>query len=238
MVRGAARPATRSGSAPRPARSTRNRGDAGTPSSPSLMPSRRSGWRFCPAFMGDLTMSILKKGMQGAPVKRLQAKLGVEADGLFGPATERSLRDFQKSAGRAVDGIAGPDNRLARPRTLLSARSSAASAASPIMRAMCSSRPMQRSTRNASESLLPKRGFFTSSGAALSSSAVGMLGRRSWWRRVETSLAMVDPDYALSEKTADRKPATNMMKEITAGPTSHPRKPLGERPLTRGSPVP
>jgi peptidoglycan hydrolase-like protein with peptidoglycan-binding domain len=54
-------------------------------------------------------MSILKKGMRGAPVKRLQTKLGVEADGVFGPATERSLRDFQKSAGLAVDGIAGPD---------------------------------------------------------------------------------------------------------------------------------
>jgi peptidoglycan hydrolase-like protein with peptidoglycan-binding domain len=54
-------------------------------------------------------MSILKKGMQGAPVKRLQTKLGVEADGVFGPATEQSLRDFQKSAELAVDGIAGPD---------------------------------------------------------------------------------------------------------------------------------
>jgi peptidoglycan hydrolase-like protein with peptidoglycan-binding domain len=54
-------------------------------------------------------MSILKKGMQGAPVKRLQTKLSVEADGVFGPATEKSLRDFQKSAGLAVDGIAGPD---------------------------------------------------------------------------------------------------------------------------------
>jgi peptidoglycan hydrolase-like protein with peptidoglycan-binding domain len=54
-------------------------------------------------------MSILKRGMKGAPVKRLQEKLGVKADGDFGPGTEKALREAQKAAGVAVDGIAGPD---------------------------------------------------------------------------------------------------------------------------------
>lgn len=54
-------------------------------------------------------MSILKKGLAGAPVKRLQEKLGIGADGIFGPGTEKAVRDFQASAGLAVDGIAGPD---------------------------------------------------------------------------------------------------------------------------------
>ena len=54
-------------------------------------------------------MSILKKGLKGAPVKRLQEKLGVAADGDFGPGTEKALKEFQKSKGLAVDGIAGPD---------------------------------------------------------------------------------------------------------------------------------
>lgn len=54
-------------------------------------------------------MSIVKKGMRGAPVKRLQEKLGIEADGIFGPGTEKAVRDFQSSAGLVVDGIAGPD---------------------------------------------------------------------------------------------------------------------------------
>lgn len=58
-------------------------------------------------------MSILKKGMSGAPVKRLQSKLGVDADGIFGPGTEKALREFQKSAGLAVDGLAGPDTFMA-----------------------------------------------------------------------------------------------------------------------------
>ena len=54
-------------------------------------------------------MSILKRGMKGAPVKRLQEKLGIGADGDFGPGTEKAVRDFQQSNGLAVDGIAGPD---------------------------------------------------------------------------------------------------------------------------------
>ena len=54
-------------------------------------------------------MSILKRGLKGAPVKRLQAKLGIAADGDFGPGTERAVREFQEANGLAVDGIAGPD---------------------------------------------------------------------------------------------------------------------------------
>lgn len=54
-------------------------------------------------------MSILKRGMKGAPVKRLQEKLGIGADGDFGPGTQQAVKDFQKANGLAVDGIAGPD---------------------------------------------------------------------------------------------------------------------------------
>lgn len=54
-------------------------------------------------------MSILKKGLAGAPVKILQEKLGVPADGQFGAKTEEALKAYQKQNGLAVDGIAGPD---------------------------------------------------------------------------------------------------------------------------------
>ena len=54
-------------------------------------------------------MSILKTGMKGAPVRRLQAKLGITADGDFGPGTRQAVMDYQKANGLAVDGIAGPD---------------------------------------------------------------------------------------------------------------------------------
>lgn len=54
-------------------------------------------------------MSILKRGMKGVPVKRLQEKLGIAADGDFGPGTEKAVKDYQAANGLAVDGIAGPD---------------------------------------------------------------------------------------------------------------------------------
>ncbi|MEM9970644.1 MAG: peptidoglycan-binding protein [Pseudomonadota bacterium] len=54
-------------------------------------------------------MGILRRGLTGAPVKRLQRHLNIAADGDFGPATEQAVRDFQAAAGLKVDGIAGPD---------------------------------------------------------------------------------------------------------------------------------
>ncbi len=54
-------------------------------------------------------MSILKRGLAGEPVKILQQKLGVTADGQFGPGTEQALKDYQQKHGLKVDGIAGPD---------------------------------------------------------------------------------------------------------------------------------
>jgi len=54
-------------------------------------------------------MSLLKRGLKGAPVKRLQKKLGVTDDGDFGPGTEKALKEWQAANGLAADGIAGPD---------------------------------------------------------------------------------------------------------------------------------
>lgn len=54
-------------------------------------------------------MSILKKGLAGTPVKILQEKLGVPADGQFGPKTEEALKAYQTQHGLSADGIAGPD---------------------------------------------------------------------------------------------------------------------------------
>jgi peptidoglycan hydrolase-like protein with peptidoglycan-binding domain len=57
----------------------------------------------------EANMSILKRGLSGEPVKVLQAKLGVTADGEFGPGTETALKTYQQQHGLKVDGIAGPD---------------------------------------------------------------------------------------------------------------------------------
>lgn len=54
-------------------------------------------------------MPLLQRGLRGEPVRLLQEKLGVDADGIFGAGTDRALREYQTSNGLAVDGIAGPD---------------------------------------------------------------------------------------------------------------------------------
>ena len=54
-------------------------------------------------------MTILLRGLRGEPVKRLQQKLGIDADGIYGGGTESAVRDLQMNKGLSVDGIAGPD---------------------------------------------------------------------------------------------------------------------------------
>jgi len=41
-------------------------------------------------------------------VRALQKKLGVSADGVYGPKTRTAVKRFQRSHGLAVDGVAGP----------------------------------------------------------------------------------------------------------------------------------
>lgn len=52
--------------------------------------------------------TTLRLGSRGDEVKRLQAALGITADGVFGPGTERALKQWQAGAGLTADGIAGP----------------------------------------------------------------------------------------------------------------------------------
>jgi cell wall-associated NlpC family hydrolase len=51
---------------------------------------------------------ILRRGMTGPDVVRLQRALGVTADGIFGRNTERAVLAFQRSHGILVDGEVGP----------------------------------------------------------------------------------------------------------------------------------
>jgi hypothetical protein len=51
---------------------------------------------------------LLIRGSVGPAVKGLQIQLGIEADGIFGPGTERAVREFQEVQGLDVDGIVGP----------------------------------------------------------------------------------------------------------------------------------
>jgi putative chitinase len=49
----------------------------------------------------------LRRGSKGEEVKKMQAALGVTADGDFGPGTEAALKKWQAANGLAADGVAG-----------------------------------------------------------------------------------------------------------------------------------
>src|SRR5215218_5314240 len=56
---------------------------------------------------------LIRRGRTGHPVKTLQHLLrahgkNINIDGIFGPATEESVREFQGARGLATDGIVGP----------------------------------------------------------------------------------------------------------------------------------
>ncbi|HKG15557.1 MAG TPA: N-acetylmuramoyl-L-alanine amidase [Pyrinomonadaceae bacterium] len=57
---------------------------------------------------GDPGRPTLRRGMSGDLTRRLQAKLGLPADGNFGPKTEAAVRRFQRDKGMVPDGIVGP----------------------------------------------------------------------------------------------------------------------------------
>jgi Transglycosylase-like domain/Putative peptidoglycan binding domain len=54
---------------------------------------------------------MVERGDRGDDVKRIQAALGIPADGIFGPQTERAVKRFQRRKGLLVDGVVGPQTR-------------------------------------------------------------------------------------------------------------------------------
>ena len=51
---------------------------------------------------------VLRKGMKGDGVRIMQKALGISADGIFGPGTEKQLKAWQSHNGLTADGICGP----------------------------------------------------------------------------------------------------------------------------------
>jgi putative chitinase len=51
---------------------------------------------------------VLRKGSKGDMVKKMQEVLGLDADGDFGPGTERAVKSWQAEHSLTADGIVGP----------------------------------------------------------------------------------------------------------------------------------
>lgn len=73
--------------------------EASAPVKPAAKPAASKR----PALKGSLTV-----GSSGAAVKYLQSKIGVTADGSFGPATEAAVVKWQRKHNLTADGIVGP----------------------------------------------------------------------------------------------------------------------------------
>jgi putative chitinase len=50
---------------------------------------------------------MIKLGSTGEDVKKIQSKLGITTDGVFGPGTEKAVKKWQKENGLTDDGIVG-----------------------------------------------------------------------------------------------------------------------------------
>ena len=74
--------------------------------------------------LGDRSLSLQNPMMRGDDVATLQNRLvdmGFDpgrVDGIYGPLTEKALRDFQKSVGVTIDGICGPGTVIALMRLM------------------------------------------------------------------------------------------------------------------------
>ncbi|MBK8814533.1 MAG: N-acetylmuramoyl-L-alanine amidase [Methylococcaceae bacterium] len=76
---------------------------------PNPIPSREAS-----VSSGKIARPTLRRNSSDVEfVKQLQEKLGVVADGHFGPKTEASVRQFQRSQGLVDDGIVGPKTWIA-----------------------------------------------------------------------------------------------------------------------------
>jgi putative chitinase len=53
------------------------------------------------------TTATLRRGSKGGAVKQMQRKLGIPADGDFGPGTDAAVRKWQAANGLTADGIVG-----------------------------------------------------------------------------------------------------------------------------------
>jgi peptidoglycan hydrolase-like protein with peptidoglycan-binding domain len=66
---------------------------------------------------------VVKRGDRGSAVRSIQRQLGISADGVFGPMTERAVKRFQRRHDLVPDGIVGPLTRGALGLKPFSSRS-------------------------------------------------------------------------------------------------------------------
>jgi cell wall-associated NlpC family hydrolase len=84
----------------------------------------------------EVRVELLRFGSRGPAVAKLQRRLGITSDGIFGPITRGAVRAFQKRHGLLVDGIVGPHTRAALYQTSSTERIIRAWWVRPVQRAL------------------------------------------------------------------------------------------------------
>ncbi len=77
------------------------------------------------------SLTVLKRGSRGPEVRRVQRRLRIQADGIFGRGTARAVRRFQRRKGLTADGVVGPITARALGITLARETRRQAAAAAP-----------------------------------------------------------------------------------------------------------
>jgi cell wall-associated NlpC family hydrolase len=99
----------------------------------------------------------LRHGARGTTVQALQRRLGIPADGVFGPQTLRAVKAFQRAHGLVVDGIVGPITTRALGIKSGSAASISYTPAASITLSDSTTRAMQRQLGVAADGIIGPR---------------------------------------------------------------------------------
>jgi len=95
-------------SAPAPVSNPASTSEVVTSQDPISVPSPTPTAGLAPSSNLTLTM---RRGSSGDEVKLLQAKLGLDQDGQFGPKTQAAVKAYQLTNGLQADGVVGPKTR-------------------------------------------------------------------------------------------------------------------------------
>lgn len=147
--------------------------------------------------LGDRLLYLRQPMMRGDDVLELQRRLDALGfdpqwrDGIFGPDTERALKDFQRNAGITVDGVGGPDVGIAFER--LGARSGHDMSVAAVR---------ERERLRRAPRRLRDRTVAVGDGGGLGTLANALVRRLT--DAGATAIALDDPDPTAQARTANR----------------------------------